>query len=197
MAHKWTVITSMKSKETAHNKSYSEKKNKTLQTERNYRSARWTSVKVQTQMLGAFKGYSICLNINLAQMPQYLIQKYSRVAFFFLGVGTDWFCVDLMSGPRVTLRDSICLHRHGWHVRLQSLEPLKQICLMGSWFSFTTFWEGYSLCLFFWKLSPYFIAHTRVHANACLCTHAYTELREVTHFQAGSPMNKCSDRTKK
>lgn len=30
-----------------------------------------------------------------------------------------------------------------------------------------------------------------------VCTHAYTELGEVTHFQAGSPMNKCSDRTKK
>lgn len=95
MAHKWTVImTSMKSKETAHNKICSEKKNKILQTERNYRSARWTSVKVQTQMLGAFKGYSICLDFNLAQMPQYLIRNYSRVAFSFLGVGTDWFCVD-------------------------------------------------------------------------------------------------------
>lgn len=95
MAHKWTVImTSMKSKETAHNKICSEKKNKILQTERNYRSARWTSVKVQTQMLGAFKGYSICLYFNLAQMPQYLIRNYSRVAFSFLGVGTDWFCVD-------------------------------------------------------------------------------------------------------
>lgn len=36
-------------------------------------------------------------------------------------------------------------------------------------------------------------------SHACKRTlvHTYTELGEVTHFQAGSPMNKCSDMTKK
>lgn len=84
--------------------------------------------------------------------------------------------------------------------KLQSLEPLKQICLMGSGFTLRSgrdMPQRQKITFLFWKLSPYFIAHTRVHANAHSYTHSYTELGEVTHFQAGSPMNKCSDMTKK
>ncbi len=94
---------------------------------------------------------------------------------------------------------SVYIGTVGMLVKLQSLEPLKQICLMGSWFSLRS---GRDMprkknIYIFLKLLPYFIAHTYAHASACSYTHAYTELGEVTHFQAGSPMNKCSDRTKK
>lgn len=86
---------------------------------------------------------------------------------------------------------SVYIGTVGMLSKLQSLEPLKQICLMGSWFSLSS---GRDMQQRKKNKHNFLKAIAVFHCpHACACT----ELGEVTHFQAGSPMNKCSDRTKK